>query len=233
MLGTGTMTGGGGGASVVVGATGATGRSIVVVGASVDTADEVVADVGVEVFVVVAGSTMRVVEVGDVRATGAGSSSLRPPTTDRPSTPATPIPAISGQRRFFLDSLGGRAHGSGDGIGWVTLSPLDLRAISGASSRQAGRALPNPAACQTSRFLDLDSADSPLRARCRSPDRRRDRRNRPIRLVIVSFLTMSRRSGRLRRVGGQPIRQGAAPSGEEAVRGRVSGVGFQWPSVAA
>ncbi len=120
VVGAGIMTGGGiGGAIVVVGASGATGRSIVVAGASDSAVDAV--DVGVAVvvdgFVVVDDSTTRVVEVGDVRAAGVGSSSPRPATTDRPSTPATPIPAISGHRRFFSGSLDGRAHGSDGGIG--------------------------------------------------------------------------------------------------------------------
>ncbi|MGW8650232.1 hypothetical protein ACWGMO_12625, partial [Nocardia salmonicida] len=86
MVGTGTTTGGGGGAIVVVGTAGTTGRSTVVVGASIGALDAVVVGVGVvvEAFVVVDDSTTRVVEVGDVCAVG--SPSLRPATTERPST---------------------------------------------------------------------------------------------------------------------------------------------------
>jgi hypothetical protein len=115
VVGTGTMTGGGAGSAVVVvGATGAGGRSIVVVGASDKAVDAVVAGMAVVVegFVVVDDSNTRV-EVGDVPTTGEGLSSLRPAATERPSTPATPIPASNGQRRFFSGCRGGRAHGSG------------------------------------------------------------------------------------------------------------------------
>ncbi|MEV4156286.1 hypothetical protein AB0J48_24985 [Nocardia salmonicida] len=113
VVGAGTTTGGGGAATVVVGTAGATGRATVVVGASVSALDAVVVGAGVvvEALAVVDDSTTRVVDVGDVRAVG--SPSLMPATTERPSTPTMPIPATNGQRRFFSDCLGGRAHGSG------------------------------------------------------------------------------------------------------------------------